>query len=64
MDTAPKPLIFRDRLVSLATEEPSLGSKVLLAGALDPKYLDLLICEVGTASCSQGLNTSRDRRAP
>lgn len=38
--------------MSLVKEEPGLGSKVLLAGALDPKYLYLLICEIGTASCS------------
>lgn len=38
----------------MATEEPSLGSKFLLAGILDPKCLNLLIYEIDVASHSPG----------
>lgn len=56
MDTAPtpspKPLVFKDKFMFLATEEPSLGSKFLLAGTLDPKCLNLLIYEIDATSHS------------
>lgn len=54
IDTAPQMPVFRDGFVSLATEEPNLGSNFSLAGALNPKYLILRICEIDAASHSPG----------
>jgi hypothetical protein len=59
---APKLPVFKDGLVSLATEELNLGTKFLLAGIRHPNHFNLLIYATDAVSHSPRDGILPDRK--